>query len=166
MEKNTVFDNYKKYIDDHKNCVERGFLLLKPSLSSLLNNEEIFLLSKNVKAHDASKYQDDEFYPYAEHFFGDKQASKNDFEIAKHLHKSRNPHHPEYWKSKNEEMPKIYVFEMVLDWWSFGIMKNDPAEIFTYYINHKNELNLTDFETKVVNQVLSLIEQTQEQSRT
>lgn len=154
-----ILKNYKQYINKHKKCVEKGFSILKPFLKDFLSQEEFSALSKNIKAHDNSKFQDDEFFAYAEHFYGNKSGSN--FEQAKRLHKARNPHHPEYWKTKNEEMPKIYVVEMVLDWWSFGIMQNNPSEIFSFYHSHQEGLNLTKSETKTVEQILSAIKQVQ-----
>ena len=130
MKNDKILIDYKNYIDKHKENVVKGYSMLQPFLKEFLSKEEFSLLSKNVEIHYNSKYQDDEFYSYAEHFFGGKNRSNNSFEQAKSLHKSRNPHHPEYWKNNNKEMPKVYIVEMVLDWWSFSISKDKPKEIF------------------------------------
>ncbi len=164
MKTNKTVRDYKDYINKHKKCVEKAFYISKPFLKEILNKEELSLLSKNVKIHDNSKFQEDEFFPYAEYFYGNKDKAKNSFEQAKTLHKSRNPHHPEYWKINNEEMPKVYVAEMVLDWWAFSIMKNNPKEIFNFYNENKEKLNLTTKETQTVEQILLFIEKSQEET--
>ena len=78
------------------------------------------------------------------------------------LHKSRNLHHPEYWMNKNREtneMPLIYIVEMVCDWWSFGLMQNNPAEIFDYYENNKGKYKFSSEITEIVEELLSLVQQ-------
>lgn len=38
------------------------------------------------------------------------------FKLAWQQHVSTNPHHPEYWPGGIEEMPRMYLAEMVCDW--------------------------------------------------
>ncbi len=165
MEQNKVLCDYRQYVERHKECVEKGFAILEPFLREYLSGEEFALLSQNIRVHDQSKFQDDEFFAYAEYFYGDKEKARSEFEKAKNLHKSRNPHHPEYWKSKSEEMPRVFVVEMVLDWWSFGLMKDDLGEIFEFYKKQKGGLNLTKNEAEIVEKVMSAIEEVQENLR-
>jgi hypothetical protein len=74
--------------------------------------------------HDLSKFTPAEWGPYADRFFGsprERDASRARFDVAKALHKRRNPHHWEFWVSTNGQpgprpMPDRYRREMLADW--------------------------------------------------
>lgn len=44
-----------------------------------------------------------------------KESNPNTFVLAVNQHQQNNPHHPEYW-GKIDEMPRLYIAEMVCDW--------------------------------------------------
>lgn len=79
---------------------------------NLIKNGEVELgriLISNGQIHDNSKFKGIEF----EHLYsGDPLLP----EVVKH-HQSINPHHPEYWGSIHD-MPRVYVAEMVCDWYA------------------------------------------------
>ena len=66
-------------------------------------------LIANGQIHDNSKFKGIEF----DHLFYSDPLLP---EVVKH-HQSINPHHPEYWGSIHN-MPKVYVAEMVCDWYA------------------------------------------------
>ncbi len=66
-------------------------------------------LIANGQIHDNSKFKGIEF----DHLFYSDPLLP---EVVKH-HQSVNPHHPEYWGSIHN-MPKVYVAEMVCDWYA------------------------------------------------
>jgi hypothetical protein len=74
--------------------------------------------------HDWSKFLPGEYIPYAQWFYGGKK-NRAEWEAALLHHKNRNPHHFEYWISRQElgvrgtqalPMPETYLRELVADW--------------------------------------------------
>lgn len=111
------------YLKEHIDNVKRALDILLPYIKKplKLSQKDIENLERLIKYHDKSKYQYVEFMPYADHFFGRKKLIDEDFKIATTLHKARNPHHPEFWDKGDKKpinMPKLYIIEMVCDWWS------------------------------------------------
>jgi hypothetical protein len=87
-----------------QNCYKLGLKLMKRGDLELGRN-----LIANGQIHDNSKFKGIEF----EHLFYSDPLLP---EVVKH-HQSVNPHHPEYWGSIHD-MPKVYVAEMVCDWYA------------------------------------------------
>lgn len=87
-----------------KNCYRLGIKLMKKGDIELGRN-----LIANGQIHDNSKFKGIEF----EHLFYSDPLLP---EVVKH-HQSVNPHHPEYWGSI-KDMPRVYVAEMVCDWFA------------------------------------------------
>lgn len=97
----TVFNHIRNV---QRSTYKLGLKLIKKGEVELGRN-----LISNGQIHDNSKFKGIEF----EHlFYGDPLLP----EIIKH-HQSVNPHHPEYWGSIHE-MPRVYVAEMVCDWYA------------------------------------------------
>lgn len=86
------------------NCYKLGIKLIKKGEFELGRN-----LICNGQIHDNSKFKGIEF----DHLFYDDPLLS---EVIRH-HQSINPHHPEYWGSIHD-MPKVYVAEMVCDWYA------------------------------------------------
>tara|TARA_Y100001938_G_C7993106_1_gene380558 strand:+ start:518 stop:997 length:480 start_codon:yes stop_codon:yes gene_type:complete len=72
-------------------------------------------LISNGQIHDCSKFRGSEWL-YLRAELSDSEKN-NKLEQARIQHVSTNPHHPEYWGSIHE-MPKVYVAEMVCDWYA------------------------------------------------
>lgn len=128
----------KKYIEEHKHYVELAYDWLKknsPQVFNILSSEENKELIENIKNHDASKYSEEEFEPYAKHFFGINKGKKEDpdFDAAWKHHYTVNKHHPQFWDGK--DMPNVYILEMICDWMSFSLKNNNIQELFAYYNN-------------------------------
>lgn len=64
-------------------------------------------LIKLGRIHDASKFEEFEFAYLHE--------GEPLFQEALKVHRSKNPHHPEYWEGGIHAMPRIYLAEMVCD---------------------------------------------------
>lgn len=64
--------------------------------------------------HDASKFGPLE-WTYL-HIGSDVPSAK--LKIAVQQHHAHNPHHPEYWDQGINEMPDLYLAEMVCDWYA------------------------------------------------
>lgn len=154
---------YKKYLEDHINNVKKGYEWLQKNLPEYATPE----LEKLVAKHDESKWSEEEFLPYAEYFYGDKESAKADFESAWLHHVHNNPHHWEYWLLFNPStysfnrypMPLKYILEMILDWWSFSWKKGDLFEIFNWYQGKvaEDEFNFDPDTRKIVENILSSI---------
>jgi len=85
--------------------------------------------------HDLSKLLPDEWFPYAEYFYGGcseddyfyKKYIELEFDFAWLLHQKRNPHHWQWWilneddgGTKILDMPLKYRKEMLCDWRGAG----------------------------------------------
>lgn len=94
-----------KHVQD--NCIVLG--------EKLIGLGEIDLgrgLIKNGQIHDNSKLSGIEW----EYLHGDvKETDPIHFKLAATQHVTTNFHHPEFWIDINE-MPRIYVAELVCDW--------------------------------------------------
>ena len=129
---------------------------------------DIFKVNELVEQHDRSKYESCEYRPYDAYFYGPPSIRRsyetvNNFNEAflKHIHK--NPHHWQYWvlvhDDVNEptealEMPVVYIFEMLCDWWSFSLKKEKPLEIFEWWDKHKNHILFAKKTKKTVDYIL------------
>lgn len=129
----SVEAQYKRYVDEHIANIQKGYSFIKDNIPEMLKDCNINELDKIFKNHDLSKYGEEEFLPYAEHFYGKMKGVKDDpaFEKAWKHHYENNSHHPEHWKG--EEMPFEYIIEMICDWWAFSWKCGNLEEIFSFY---------------------------------
>ena len=135
---------YLEYINSHKERVEEFSTWLQKECPDLFENVDIDVFNDLIKEHDESKYSEEEFEPYAQKWFGDKKKTR-EYELAWEHHYMNNEHHPEYWDG--EDMPLIYILEMLCDWGSFSITKGNLRELSDYYFNEAkddDEKNLSD----------------------
>lgn len=149
---------YKIYIEEHKERVTKFADWLKENLPELFENIDIELFNEMIQDHDDSKFSEEEFEPYAQHFYGTKD---NDFEFKeawKH-HWMNNEHHPEFWLG--EDMPYIYILEMLCDWGSFSIDKGDLKELSDFYFNKAKDDEdkmLSEATKEIIEDILSKID--------
>lgn len=157
---------YDAYLNDHIENVNKAFSYLKPYLKKydvIISDALIENLEKRIEKHDASKFDKQEYDAYADYFFGSKPVlteTKRKFDYAWLHHIKHNSHHWQAWVipgDKALEMPTSYVVEMICDWWSFGLSKGMPLEIFDWYKEHKDEMQLHPNTLKLVNELLGLV---------
>ena len=70
-----------------------------------------------------------------------------------------NEHHPEYWLG--QDMPLIYILEMLCDWGSFSIDKGNMSELIDFYYNEArddDEKNLSDNTKLYIEEILDQFE--------
>lgn len=100
--------------------------------------------------HDMSKFLPSEWFPYVEHFYGDKKKDINGdkFDYAWFLHQKRNPHHWQWWILQVGEgethillMPDKYCKEMVADWRGAGKAQGKP-DTKAWYLGNKDKMLL------------------------
>ena len=156
-------EEYKQYIIDHKKRVKQFAEWMKENLQEVFTdidyNVDIDDFDELIAEHDQSKFSEEEFEPYAQRWFGDKQKTLEYEEAWKH-HWMNNEHHPEYWIGK--DMPYIYILEMLCDWGSFGIAKGDITELVDFYYSKAKddkEKNLSDNTKKIIEEILSKVKE-------
>jgi hypothetical protein len=69
-----------------------------------------------------------------------------------------NEHHPEFWLG--EDMPYIYILEMICDWGSFSIKSGNKRELSDFYYNKAKddeEKNLSDATKEIIEEILTKI---------
>ena len=150
-------EEYKNYILEHKANVKKFADWLVEKLPELFEGCNVETFYEVIEEHDESKYSEEEFEPYAQHFYGTKD---NDFEYNqawKH-HWMNNEHHPEFWLG--EDMPYIYILEMICDWGSFSIKSGNIRELSDFYYNKARddkEKNLSDATKEIIEEILTKI---------
>jgi hypothetical protein len=150
-------EEYRKYIEEHKDRVKQYADWLKENLPELFDNIDLELFNEMIREHDDSKFEEPEFEAYAQHFYGDKKDSLEFEEAWKH-HWTHNEHHPEFWLG--EDMPYIYILEMLCDWGSFSIASGDFKELSDFYYNEASddeEKNLSENTKIFIEEILEKI---------
>jgi hypothetical protein len=147
-------EEYKQYVVDHKARVEQFADWLLEHCPEVLDEVDPDIFWDLIKAHDESKFSEEEFEPYAQKWFGDKKKTR-EYELAWEHHWSNNEHHPEYWLG--EDMPYIYILEMLCDWGSFSIASGDLGELSEFYYNkakEDTEKNLSEATKEIIEDIL------------
>lgn len=151
-------EEYKNYIIEHKANVKKFADWLVENLPELFTDAtDVETFYELIKEHDESKWSEEEFEPYAQRWHGDKVKTSEYEEAWKH-HWMNNEHHPEFWLG--EDMPYIYILEMICDWGSFGIKKGNLRELSDFYYNKAKddeEKNLSDATKEIVEEILTKI---------
>lgn len=146
-----------EYINSHKERVLQFADWLKEHCPEVFDGIDIDVFDDLIKAHDESKFSEEEFEPYARKWFGDKKKTR-EYELAWEHHWKNNEHHPEYWLG--EDMPYIYILEMLCDWGSFSIASGDMKELSDFYYNKAKddpEKMLSDATKEIIEDILSVI---------
>ena len=156
--------DYKKYIEEHKERVKQFADWLKRNLPELFEQPGLDDFDEVIQEHDDSKYTEEEFEPYAQKFYKQDEHGKPleyipGWDEAWKHHWMNNPHHPEYWLG--EDMPYIYILEMLCDWGSFGVAKGNFHELIDFYYSQARddeEKNLSDNTKEIIEEILTKIE--------
>ena len=151
-------EEYRNYIIGHKERVQQFADWLKENVPEIFDPiPDISVFDEIIEEHDDSKYSEEEFEAYAQHFYGTKDNDLEYAEAWKH-HWTHNEHHPEFWLG--EDMPYIYILEMLCDWGSFSIDKGDFRELSKYYYDEAKddeEKNLSDITKEFIEDILDKI---------
>ncbi len=146
-----------EYINSHKERVEEFSEWLLSNCPDLFEGVDVEDFKELIKEHDESKFSEEEFEPYAQKWFGDGKKTFEYEEAWKH-HWMNNEHHPEYWLG--EDMPYVYILEMICDWGSFSIASGDMNELSDFYFNKAKadpEKNLSDATQEIIEDILERI---------
>lgn len=149
---------YKDYVVAHKERVEEYSTWLLSNCPDLFEGVDVEDFKELIKEHDASKFSEEEFEPYAKkwHLDGIKTP---EYEAAWEHHYMNNEHHPEYWDG--EDMPYIYILEMICDWGSFSLKSGNMKELSEFYYNkaiNDPEKNLSNATKEIIEDIISRID--------
>ena len=151
-------EEYKNYIIEHKANVTKFADWLVENLPELFTDAtDVETFYELIKEHDESKWSEEEFEPYAQRWHGEGVKTP-EYDLAWKHHWMNNEHHPEFWLG--EDMPYIYILEMICDWGSFGIKKGNLRELSDFYYNKAKddeEKNLSDATKEIVEEILTKI---------
>ena len=153
-------DEYKKYVLAHKERVKKFSLWLQRNLPEIFNDVDINVFNELIDEHDDSKFSEEEFEPYANFWYNDSEHYDYDpvYEAAWEHHWLNNEHHPEYWNG--QDIPYIYILEMLCDWGSFGIASGNITELIDYYYEEArddDEKSLSANTKKIIEEILEQI---------
>lgn len=151
-------EDYKKYVLEHKERVSQFSSWLQTNCPDLFEGIDIEDFNSLITEHDESKFSEEEFEPYAQKWFNNGEETLEYQEAWKH-HWMNNEHHPEHWLG--EDMPYIYILEMICDWGSFGMKSGNLRELSDfYYSKAKNdeEKNLSDVTKEIIEEILTKID--------
>ena len=145
---------YLEYINAHKDRVSQFADWLEENCPEVFEGVDLEVFKDLIKEHDESKFSEEEFEPYAQKWHGNGIKTP-EYEAAWEHHWQNNEHHPEYWLG--EDMPYIYILEMICDWGSFSIAKGDFKELSDFYFNKAKddpEKNLSDATKEIIEDLL------------
>lgn len=155
--------NYE-FAKNHIKNVNKAFKLLKPYIADKFSSLQMIKMEKQIKKHDKSKFEPEEFYAYAEYFYGDSKRFQEIFDKAWLHHQHHNPHHHQYWALKEDsgtikvlDMPKNYVVEMICDWWAFSLTNNNYGAILSWYKDNKDNMQMSNKTRKFTEELLDII---------
>jgi hypothetical protein len=150
-------EEYKQYIIAHIERVSKFADWLKENCPEVFDGVDMDAFDEVIIEHDESKFSEEEFEPYAKKWFGDGKKTP-EYEAAWEHHWKNNEHHPEYWLG--EDMPYIYILEMICDWGSFSIASGNMRELSDFYFNKAKEdpeKMLSDATKEIIEDILSII---------
>ena len=91
-----MMSDYDAYLDKHIGAVRTAFSWICENLYELVKMYDVDMLGEMISKHDSSKYDDEEYIPYCEYFYGehkDEDWVQTDFDYAWLHHQHNNPHH-------------------------------------------------------------------------
>lgn len=165
-EKKAQAKNYKRYVDEHIENVNKAFSEFGPALYKALSID-LGRLKEMIEIHDQSKYSEEEFEGYRKYFYpthleDSESLNKYAFDLAWDHHVKNNPHHPEFWVRQDEDtgelipedMPNTFIAEMLLDWQAMGYKFGDNA--YQYWNSDKCKKFLSPVTREKVESVISI----------
>lgn len=160
-------NEYFQYLNDHIVNVNRvwneqlGPIIFKES------PEVYYLASKEISLHDTSKYDDEEFYAYCNHFYPTEEYPDDEeaFDIAWLRHQHLNPHHWQYWVLLKDsggiipqDIPMHHICNMLCDWGSFSA-KDPDSTAYNWYHRNKNKMLLSSTTRSIVEYLVEYLKE-------
>lgn len=161
---------YDLYLKEHIQNTGKALRWMSDNIPEVIDQQIMSIAMENAMHHDDSKNGADEYDPYDRYFYSGNRSYQvlKDFDYAWLHHIHNNPHHWQYWvlmeddpktgeRFKALEMPKVYVYEMIADWWTFSWKQNKLDEIFSWYEDHEDKMILNRNTRKLVTDILNAI---------
>ena len=156
-------EKYRNYIEHHKQLVGQVFETVRYNLDRIGITKACLQKAEScVAAHDESKYKEDEFDGYRQHWQPTKDEQPNEdqyrYSWLKHIH--RNPHHWQHWVIKDDDditpralkMPTHYLIELMCDWSAMAIFKG--SDMIFWYNQHKHNFIMHEETRQAVERML------------
>ena len=156
---------YLKHYFMHTYYVVLAWKVLRKVLweQSMITEKEFEIINNRIAHHDESKIEKEEFFPYAERFYGERKEDetvKRAFKTAVTRHKANNLHHYESLRFYFGKDWKCYIIELVCDYIAMGWESNNY--ILEYYEKAKNKIDLPEEYKENLEIILDIIRSTPE----
>lgn len=160
-------EEYVQYLTDHITNVRRYWTeVLKPAVQKDMpkgvTDADIAYCDAAILQHDASKWENEEWGPYLNHFypadgFPDVEA-EYDKAWLHHLH--NNPHHWQHWCMVNDDgtsraldMPVGEILHMLCDWSSFSA-KDPDSTGKQWWEDNGDKMTLSDTTRELIERLI------------
>lgn len=149
---NICCNKYLDYVNNHIENVQKAWNEEVSLLEDDFIKEHKDDLAAQIAAHDASKYDEEEFDAYRANYnpINDQEKIDNEanFQAAWYHHFQNNPHHWQHWIDEKGELKpltdedaiKSAYIEMICDWQAMGYVFGDTA--YQYYEQNKDTIKL------------------------
>lgn len=158
---------YNNYLKDHIRNVQRSFNeILLPILQEDENitPDIIQNIQDQIKQHDKSKYDDEEYNGYLQWFYpvnnDETNKDKSLFNYAWNHHQHLNKHHWQFWICRSDsdddvilDMDLPSIMEMLSDWHSFSANDN-KSTAYQWYSDNKKKMILSDNTRSIVEEYI------------
>jgi len=155
---------YNEYLDGHiTNVCEALDLLNTLDIQYVKDNYD--KLKTICQEHDASKYSEEEYIPYREHFYpiNDEEKLRTEaFEQACRHHIKNNKHHWDYWLNENNELDipdedeyKLYCVERCCDWLAMACQHEEVSN--KWYNENKESIIMPDYGWELCDEIMSKV---------
>lgn len=159
---------YMDYISEHKKNIQKAWDEIRNATIgiSLLQRPAILdEMNWRIKNHDDSKFSEEEFVPYRQHFYpvDGEDVDPAAFDRAWGTHYRRNDHHWQYWVDEDGDFISSYsvdnkicaYLEMVCDWQAMSYVMGGNA--VSYYESHKSSIQIEAYWREFLEEILSLL---------
>ena len=167
---------YLDYIEEHYDNVQKAWKIIQEKCSDMkfiYDDFSFYILNNDIKNHDESKLDKEEFQYYRQYFFPTEKEEfianscngmsvkdyyKDNFNIAWEMHKAHNQHHWQTWTRINYHYPEqltINCVHMVVDWIAMSIKFGDTAK--DYYEKNKDEIKLPDWAVEFIYEIFDRV---------
>lgn len=153
INRNPRADEYYTYLHNHiQGVIDSWYNVLLPVMQSKGESEaRLAAIGPSIEQHDKSKYGEEEFTPYCNHYYPALgfESDEKEYDKAWLHHQHFNPHHHQHWIIHHDDgtaeavdMPLKYVCEMLCDWHSFS--RRDPdSTAYSWWLKTKDDMILS-----------------------
>lgn len=179
---NSRYKEYLDYLDKHIGGVITCWEdIMRPALEAsedeeILSRVNLDEIGLQVYNHDRSKYDDEEFSAYCNHWYpqdGSEVEHKSDkpqddvaYNYAWSHHQHNNPHHSQYWLMVTDDgnidaldIPLNYIMEMICDWSSFHINNPEEQKASEWYKEHEDSFIMSDNTREWIGRIFEICEE-------